>query len=137
MIRKKKTETKGPSQRQLRMAEQIRHILSEALRSGHFRDPALKDAGNISITSVDVSPDLKNANAYVMPLGGKKSQETINVLNKASGFFRLEMGKNLEIRHTPKVSFKLDNSFDEGERVNKLLINERKRLSSSQNQDEE
>jgi len=130
------TKAKGPSQRQLRMAEQIRHIISEALRSGHFRDPVLQNAGHITITSVDISPDMKNANTYIIPLGGKNSAEIITAMNKAAGFFRLALGQKLEIRHTPKVTFKLDKSFDVASHIGGIIIRERQRTKSSSTEEE-
>ena len=115
----------GHSQRQLRVGERIRHILSNIMRDETFLDPALENAHLISVTAVDVSPDLKNAMAFVMPLGGKNAPVIIEALNRAAGFFRSQVAPELELRHTPKISFRIDNSFDEAERVSRLLGQER------------
>ena len=130
--------SEGHSQRQLRVGERIRHILSNILRDETFLDPALANAHLISVTAVDVSPDLKNAMAFVMPLGGKNTDEVVAGLNRAAGLFRTQVAPELELRHTPKISFRIDNSFDEAERVSKLLGQERvvKDLQRAQDEDD-
>ena len=115
----------GPSQRQLRVGERIRHILAQILREGSFHDPALANANTISVTAVDVGPDLKHAHAYVMPLGGKDADKVVEGLNRAAGYFRSQVAPELELRYTPKISFRIDNSFDEAERVANLLNQDR------------
>ncbi len=110
-----------PSQRQLRVGEQVRQALSEAMQQSRFNDPILSETSHITVTSVDVSPDLKNAVAYVMPLGGENSDEIIQTLNKVAGVFRKEISRRLELRYTPKISFRTDTSFDEAEKINSLL----------------
>lgn len=112
---------KPPGQRQLRMGEQIRHILAEILREGKFRDPDLQSPELITVTAVEMGPDLAHAHAYVMPLGGKDAEKIIAALNRASGYLRSELGHRIELRHTPKISFKYDKSFDESVRIDKLL----------------
>jgi len=134
---KSSPRAKGPSQRQLRVAEQIRHLLSDSLRSGHFRDPMLQNAGNVTITSVDISPDLRSAHVYVMTLGGKDCSEIIKALNKAEGFFKLEISKKLELRVTPHLNFREDNSFDEAQHVHSILMKERTRLVTDSEEDSE
>jgi len=129
---KTSSKAKGPSQRQLRVAEQIRHLIASSLRSGHFRDPDLLHTENITVTSVDVSPDLQNANAFVIPLGGTNSDIIIKALNRASGFFRKEIGAELDLRYAPRISFKMDKSFDEAQHINNILIKERSRIKSSE-----
>lgn len=114
-----------PGQRQLRVAEQVRHLLVEILRRGHFRDPALLDAHKITVTAVEIGPDLKHATAFVMPLGGENAETFLEALNRAAGFFRTELGRSMELRYTPKVTFKLDRSFDEADRIEKLLRQEK------------
>jgi ribosome-binding factor A len=112
---------KAPGQRQLRVGERIRHILSEVLRRGELHDPVLENSGLITVTVVSVSPDLKNAMAYVMPLGGKNVDAVVAALNKAAGYFRTELSHDLGLRHTPKIAFKVDNSFDEADHIDRLL----------------
>ena len=113
------------SQRQLRVGEQVRHILVETLQRGHFRDPDLMQAPMITITEVRISPDLKNATAFIMPLGGQKAVEILSALNRATGYFRSELGRKLELRFTPRVDFKIDDSFENAEHIESLLRQER------------
>ncbi len=122
MRRKSSSTGKAPpGQRQLRVGERIRHILSDILRREHLRDPALENSSTITVTAVDVSPDLKNATAYIMPLGGKNTDPVAEALNKATGYFRTQIGKELDLRHVPKITFKIDISFDEADHIDRLL----------------
>ncbi len=114
-------------QRQLRVAERIRHILSDVMRDEHFADPALSHAHLVTVTSVDIGPDLKHAHAYVMPLGGKDADVVIAALNRASGTFRTALSRNMDLRQVPKISFKHDHSFDNASHINTLLSQERVR----------
>lgn len=128
MRRKQPHDNGQPSsggQRRLRVGERIRHILSKVLREESFLDPHLSDASSLSVSAVDVSPDLKNAVAYVMPLGGKNADHVVEALNRAAGFLRSAVAPELDLRYTPRLSFRIDNSFDEAERVSKLLNQER------------
>ncbi len=113
-----------PGQRQLRVGERLRHILADILRRGQLRDPALAEAHLITVTAVDIGPDLQHANAYVMPLGGNNADEVVKALNRAAGYFRTEMASELDLRHTPKVSFRIDKSFDEADHIDRLLRQE-------------
>ncbi|MFN7113556.1 MAG: 30S ribosome-binding factor RbfA [Alphaproteobacteria bacterium] len=110
-----------PGQRQLRVGERIRHILSDVMRHGGLRDPDLQNTSVITVTAVDIGPDLQNAVAYVMPLGGENADAIVAALNRAAGFFRSEMAAQLDLRYTPKVTFKIDRSFDEAAHIDKLL----------------
>lgn len=112
---------KEPSQRQLRVGEEIRHALAETLMRGHFRDPDLQNPGLVTITAVSVSPDLKNANAYVMPLGGKGIDTILPALNRAAPYFRSELGRRGNFRYVPRLTFHLDESFDNAQRIETLL----------------
>lgn len=114
-----------PGQRQLRVAEQVRHLLVETLQRGSFREPALLDAGRITVTAVEIGPDLKHATAYVMPLGGKDAETLLEALNRSSGYFRSELAPKMDLRYIPRVSFRLDHSFDEAERIENLLKQDR------------
>jgi ribosome-binding factor A len=115
----------GGGQRRLRVGERIRHILAKVMREESFLDPALADVSSVSVTAVDVSPDLKNATAYVMPLGGRNATAIVEALNRAAGFLRSAVAPELDLRYTPRLSFRIDNSFDEAERVANLLNQER------------
>jgi ribosome-binding factor A len=110
----------GPSQRQLRVGEEVRHALVEILREGHVRDPDLRDV-NITVTEVSISPDLANATAYVMPLGGQKAGSIVAALNRASPYFRAQLAHAVQLRHAPRISFALDTSFGYAERIEGLL----------------
>jgi ribosome-binding factor A len=110
----------GPSQRQLRVGEELRHALVEILRDNHARDPDLRDA-NVTVTEVRVSPDLGNATAFVMPLGGQKSGSIVAALNRASAYFRTQVAHAVQLRHAPRISFALDTSFSYAEKIEGLL----------------
>ena len=110
------------SQRQLRVGEQVRHILADILRRGHFRDPDLQGL-NVSVTEVRISPDLKNATAYIIPLGGDAAAaaRTVKGLNRAAPFLRGELAKEIELRATPALKFTADTSLDYAHRIDELL----------------
>ena len=95
-------------------------VLSDVLRNGHFRDPDLADLV-VTVTEVRVSPDLKAATAFVMPLGGSDAPKIIAGLNRATAYIRTEAVKQINLRMAPTFSFKLDHSFDEAARVTRLL----------------
>ena len=110
----------GHSQRQLRVGEEIRHLLAELLERGNMRDPDLRDA-TITVTSVDVSPDLRNATAFVMPLGGKDSEKILAALKRAAPWFRGRVSEKAGLRSAPDIRFQLDRTFDEADRIGALL----------------
>ncbi len=110
----------SPSLRQLRVGEELRHALVLVLGRCRFGDPQLAKA-NVTVTEVKVSPDLKNATAFVMPLGGEDLQATVGALNRAAGFLRGRLGHEVELRHTPRLGFAADRSFDHAMRVQDLL----------------
>ena len=119
MARKKKSSA-PPGQRQLRVGEEMRHALSEILREHHLADPDL--AGKIiTVTEVRVSPDLRNATAFVLPLGGTDTEKTVQALNRAGGYFRGELGRSVKMQFTPTVRFRADETFEEASRIEKLL----------------
>ena len=108
------------SQRQLRVGEELRHALASVLARGELRDPHLIDV-NLTVTEVRVSPDMKNATAFVVPLGGGDMDAVVAALNHASGFLRGQLGHEVQLRHTPRLSFQADHSFDEAAHINALL----------------
>ena len=116
----------GPSQRQLRAGELVRHALVEILRSESFTDPTLADAV-VTISEVRISPDLKQALCFVEPLGGKESVAVIAALNRASKFLRLRLGPAIEMKFTPSLKFVHDDSFDTAEHIARLLADPRVR----------
>ena len=105
------------SQRQLRVGEELRHALARILTRGELRDPHLAEV-NLTVTEVRISPDLKSATAFVVPLGGGELEAVIEALNHAAGFLRSQLGREVDLRHTPRLSFQADHSFDEAARIN-------------------
>ncbi|MCA8930264.1 MAG: 30S ribosome-binding factor RbfA [Alphaproteobacteria bacterium] len=114
----------GPSQRQLRMGELLRHALSEIMARGEFRDPVLAHT-HITVTEVRPSPDLKNATVFVTPLGGGDTAAVVAALQHARGYLRAQIAGMIEAKFTPNLSFKPDTSFAAAERIESLLAKER------------
>lgn len=112
-----------PSQRQLRVGEQLRHIIAETLLRGHFHDPALLDAGKVTVTEVKVAPDLKNATVFVLSLGGEDMEHILPALNDAANYFQGEINRKTELKFTPKLKFKIDDSFEKVQRLDSILNN--------------
>lgn len=121
MKRRPTSTAKPPGQRQLRVAERMRHILASVLRRGDLHDPVLGNTSLITVTAVEIGPDLKHATAFVMPLGGKNAPEIVEALNRATGYFRTEVGSEMDLRHAPKITFRVDNSFERMEHIDRLL----------------
>ena len=124
MARKSPKQPQGRSQRQLRVAEEIRHILAGVLMRGELRDPVLSGV-SVTISEVRISPDLQNATAYTMPLGGALIGEVLKALNKSAPFLRSQVGKSLQLRYTPTINFVEDTSFDEAHHIEELLRSEK------------
>ncbi len=114
------SKSSEPTQRQLRVGEQIRHILAETMQRGHFNEAVLIDA-HLSISEVKLSPDLKHATAYVMALGGANMDEILPALNKDRNVFKKEIARNAGLRFTPTIRFVADNSFNEAEKIENIL----------------
>jgi ribosome-binding factor A len=113
-------DNRGHSQRQLRVGEEIRHLLAELLERGDMRDPELRDA-RITVTSVDVSPDLRNATAFIMPLGGQDKERLLAAMKRAAPWFRARVGEKAGLRSAPDIRFQLDTTFDEADKIGALL----------------
>lgn len=111
---------KPVGQRQLRVGELLRHTLVELLRRDVIHDPHLTGVA-ITVSEVRVSPDLKNATVFALPLSGKKTVEVVAALNHAASFIRGQMSKGTELKFTPKLTFVGDESFDEADRIRALL----------------
>ena len=109
------------SQRQQRAGEEIRHILAELLTRRDFRDPALRDLV-VTVTEVRLSPDLRNATVFFTPFGGGDASAALLVLQRAAPALRTRLAREIRLRHTPALSFTVDRSFDEAERVRGLLL---------------
>ena len=110
----------GPSQRQLRAGELIRHALVEVLREVEVHDEAL-DGVSVTITEARLSPDLKHAVCFVEPLGGGHAAEVVEALNRHARFLRGQLGHHIDMKFTPDLKFIHDQSFDEAERMNRLF----------------
>jgi len=117
---KKYKDSSVKSQRQLRVGEELRYLISNALLRESFYDEYIKN-NNITITEVNVSPDLKNAKVYVMPLGGENKLDVLNSLNKVSGRFKKIISSNISLRQTPKLTFKIDETFEYAKKINEIL----------------
>lgn len=113
---------KQPSQRQLRVGEQIKHIVAETMTRGGFQNPVLMDSMAVTVTEVRASPDLKNATAYVVPLMGNADlTDVLKALNDEAHVFQREIGRQSALKFTPRLHFKSDGAFDEGQKIEDLL----------------
>ena len=108
------------SQRQLRVGELIKQSLGQIFLRDEAKVPTL-ETKNITVTEVRMSPDLKNARAYVIPLGGKDTENTVDVLTKFSYLIRKALSKKIDMKFLPTVSFIGDKSFDYAEKIEKLI----------------
>ena len=108
------------SQRQLRVGEMIKQSLGQIFSRDEAKVPTLTTK-NITVTEVRMSPDLKNARAYVIPLGGKDTDNIVNVLTEFSHLIRKALSKKVDMKFLPKVSFIGDKSFDYAEKIEKLI----------------
>jgi len=112
------------SQRQLQAGELLRHALVDVLAEGDLRDPVLVGV-SITVGEVRCSPDLKQATVFVAvlgaPLGGEVNAKLADALNRASGFVRMRLGRRVDMKFTPNLSFVADTSYDEATRVDALL----------------
>ena len=117
-----KGRAKAPSQRQLRVGEELRHVLAQVLDRGELHDPAVQGTP-ITVTEVRASPDLKNATVFVVPLGGDAvvTDRVLDGLNRAAPFLRRILAEKVHLRHTPRVKFLADTSFDEARHIEGLL----------------
>ncbi len=110
----------GDSQRQLRVGELIRHELADMLSRGDIHDPVI-EGHLITVPEVRVSPDLRLATIYVMPLGGRDIEKVIEALDRNKRFVRGEIGRRVNLKFAPEIRFHVDERFDEAERIEKLL----------------
>jgi ribosome-binding factor A len=116
----RKKSAPAPGQRQLRVGEELRHVLARLIERGALRDPALNGLP-ITVTEVRVSPDLKNATAFVVPLGGKGGAEAVKALNHAQAYLRGLVAGEMRLRFVPRLAFALDTSFDNASRIERIL----------------
>ncbi len=118
--RKAKRAPAGPTQRQLRVGEEIRHLLSAIFIRGEFRDPALSDV-QVTVTEVRISPDLKNATAFVTRLGRSDVAQIIPALTRAVPYLRGELARGMRLRVVPGLSFQPDTALEYAMHVDELL----------------
>src|SRR5580692_8930145 len=110
----------GGSQRQLRVGELIRHELSAMLSRGDVHDPVI-EAHMITVPEVRMSPDLRLATIYVMPLGGRDATDVVAALERNKRYVRGEIARRVNLKFAPEIRFRVDERFDEAERIEKLL----------------
>jgi ribosome-binding factor A len=113
-------QSSGPSQRQLRAGELVRHALAEVLARGEVHDPVIQ-GHMITVPEVRMSPDLRQATVYVMPLGGRDEKEVLAALERNKKFLRGEVARRVNLKFAPEIRFRLDERFAEAERIEKLL----------------
>jgi ribosome-binding factor A len=117
---KKSKDNFTKSQRQLRVGEELRHLISNALLRETFYDQIIEN-NDITITEVNVSPDLKNAKVYIMPLGGENKFEVLDSLNKANGRIKKLISNNINLRQIPKLQFRIDETFEYAKNIENIL----------------
>ena len=115
-----KSSAPGGSQRQLRVAETVRHAVADILSQGGVHDPDL-EGHIITVPEVRMSPDLKLATVYVMPLGGRDTDVVIAALERHKKYLRGEIAHRVNLKFSPDLRFRTDERFDEAERIEKLL----------------
>jgi ribosome-binding factor A len=113
-------QSAGGSQRQLRVGELIRHELAEMLSRGDVHDPVI-EAHMITVQEVRMSADLRLATVYVMPLGGRDEEEVLGALERNKRYMRGEIARRVNLKFAPEIRFRIDDRFDEAERIEKLL----------------
>ena len=122
MKRQSSRTAAGPTQRQLRAGELVRHSLATILREEDVQDPSLAGV-SVTVTEVRMSPDLRHATCFVEPLGGGHADEVVAGLNRAAKFLRGRLGRMVDLKFTPDLKFLHDESFNEASRINRLFDN--------------
>ena len=117
---RRRDQSSGPSQRQLRVGETLRHVLSEILMRQDFFDPDLANV-SVTISEILVSPDLRNARVYTMPLGGINVDVILPALNRLAPVIQSLVAKKVHLRRIPRLRFFLDNSFENAAKMNQLF----------------
>jgi ribosome-binding factor A len=116
----KRPRSAEPSPRQLRVGEEIRHALARIFERAELRDPALAGM-TLTVTEVRMSPDLRQAIVFVMPLAGRHAQEALEGLARSASYLRGQVAREVALRYAPTLAFRLDTSFDHATRINELL----------------
>jgi ribosome-binding factor A len=125
----------GPSQRQLRVGEELRHVLAELLMRGHLREPALADA-QFTVSEVRISADLRHAVVFVTELGGDLRPERLDALQRAAPQLRGELTRRMRLKYAPDLTFRPDRSFAEAARIEALLASERSAVGRDHEDDD-
>jgi ribosome-binding factor A len=125
----------GPSQRQLRVGEAMRHVLAELLVRGGVREPDLADAA-LTVSEVRISPDLRHAVVFVTELGGELGSGRLETLQRAAPMLRGEVARRLQLKYAPDLAFRADRSFAEAARIEALLAQERAAVRSDREDDD-
>ena len=133
---KKDNKPLGPSQRMLRVGELVRHALADIFARGDIEDEALVGSV-VTVPEVRMTPDLKLANAYVMPLGGERAEEIVEALNRHRKFIRGRIAPELDLKFAPEVRFFVDTTFDEFGRIDALLRSDRVQRDLKHDDEEE
>ncbi|HEX8663452.1 MAG TPA: 30S ribosome-binding factor RbfA [Beijerinckiaceae bacterium] len=130
----RQTQSSGPSQRQQRVAELVRHALAEVLQRGDVQDPVLS-SHVVTIPEVRMSPDLRLATAYVMPLGGQDEREVLQALERNRKTLRQEVAHRVNLKFAPDLRFRRDETFDEASRIDALLRSEKVRRDTEKEEE--
>ncbi len=125
------------SQRQLRVGEEIRHALAMLFQRDEVPWPAGTRPAPLTVSEVQISPDLKNATVFVLPLGGVATPETVKLLNDMMGWFRHAVAQNVQLRYAPRLTFKADTSFEYATKIENLLASPAVAASLKKPADEE
>jgi ribosome-binding factor A len=115
-----RNQSAGGSQRQLRVGELIRHELAAMFSRGDVHDPVI-ESHMITVPEVRMSPDLRLATIYIMPLGGRDETEVLDALERNKRYMRGEISRRVNLKFAPEIRFRIDDRFDEAERIEKLL----------------
>ncbi|MDX1921706.1 MAG: 30S ribosome-binding factor RbfA [Alphaproteobacteria bacterium] len=115
------TGSSGRSPRQLRVGEELRHALAASFQDGDYPWPADLPRSIITVTEVRISPDLRNATAYIVTMGGQHANETVKALNAHKYYFKNVIAQNVELRFVPQLHFQLDTSFEYAEKIERIL----------------
>lgn len=132
----KKAKTSAPSQRMLRVGELVRHEIAALLQRREIIDPLLETA-TVTVPEVRMTPDLKIANVYVMPLGGENAEAVVKALNTHARFIRGRIAPSIDLKYAPQFRFFIDTTFDEFGRIDALLRSERVQRDLGPRQDDD
>ena len=128
------TDAGRPSQRQLRVGEELRHVLAELLTRGHWREPGLADA-RFTVSEVRISPDLRHAVVFVTELGGELRPERLEALQRVAPQLRGEVTRRMRLKYAPDLAFRPDRSFAEAAHIEALLARERAAVGRDEDDD--